>query len=171
MGVISSKLNQRISPSRETSTRANGVIPNGDVSAIPQTLHNTTLSSKFMIVWLDADVGDSDIVYQNSLSRLQRVFMSLHTFTNIKECTKFLSSVRNEMILMVISNEFFEEIWPRVKSMSQIHSIFILSSAGEKVPLSDQEYLKVKGVFNRVEPICSSLSNVAPDISNTILWS
>lgn len=151
MGVITSKLNRRVTPSKEKDTRVNG-----NISAIPQTIHNP-INSKFVVIWLDVDINDVDVVYHNSISRLQRVFISLRTCTNIKECLKHLSSAKNEMVLLVISNEFFQDIWPRIKSMSQIHSIYILSADGEKVALSDQEYNKVKGVFNRVEPICSSL--------------
>lgn len=147
MGVIPSK---RVSPSRETYAT-------GDVSALPQTLSNNNISNKFTIVWLDADADDSDIVFQNSMARLQRVFNAVHIFTTVKDCSKYLSSVRNEMLFMVISNEFFDQIWPRIQSMSQVQSIYILSADGEKVALSDQEFTKVKGVFTRVEPICSSL--------------
>ena len=74
----------------------------------------------------------------------------------MKDCSKYLSSVRNEMLFMVIFNEFFEQIWPRIRSMSQVQSIYIPSSNGEKVALSDQEFTKVKGVFTGVKPICSS---------------
>lgn len=148
MGVINSKLNHRVTPTKEND--------NKDISAIPQTLH-TTVNSRFVVIWLDADINDGDVVYQNSIARLQRVFLTLYTCTNVKDCLKRLSSVKNEIVLLVILNEFFEQVWPRVKSMSQIHSIYILSPDNEKVPLSEQEYHKVKGVFNRVEPICSSL--------------
>ena len=146
MGVASSRLTQRVTPSRD-----------GDMSALPQTLSNNNISSKFTIVWLDPDADDSDVVFQNSIARLQRVFSAVHIFTDVKDCSKHLSSIRNEIIFMVISNESFEQIWPRVQSMSQVQSIYILSSDGEKVPLSDQELKKVQGVFSRVEPICSSL--------------
>jgi tetratricopeptide (TPR) repeat protein len=155
MGVINSKLQPRVSPSRASDDPASSMLYEG-VSAMPKTLQSP-ISSKFVVVWLDADITLSDVVYQNSISRLQRVFISLHTFTNVKDCIKFLTSVKTEMILLVVTNEFFEQVWSRVKSMSQIHSIYILSADGEKVALSDQEYNKVKGVFSRVEPICSSL--------------
>ena len=45
---------------------------NGDISAIPQSQSNNNISKKFTIVWLDAD--DSDVVFQNAIARLQRIF-------------------------------------------------------------------------------------------------
>ena len=146
MGVTNSKLDPRVSPSNQ----------NDSTSAVPHTLQSN-INSKFIIVWLDADVNDFDVVYQNSLARLERIFISLHTFTNMKDCNKYLSSIKNEMIIMVVSDEFFDKIWPRIKTMSQVHSVYILSPYDEKITLSDEEYVKVKGVFTRVEPLCSAI--------------
>ena len=152
MGVINSRLSQRVSPSGR-------ILPvDGAVSVLPQSLHSSnTIGSKYVVVWIDPDINQADIIYQNSMNRLQRVFISLRTYMNVKEAMKFISSTRNQSILLVVSSECVHDIWSRVKNLSQVHSVYILTPEDEEFKFAEQDSPKIQGVSNRVETICSAL--------------
>ena len=113
-----------------------------------------TLSNRFQIVWLDCNVNDVDHVYQNSLTRLQRLASSVHSFTDVNDCLQYLTTnTNNDRMLMIISHEFLPPIWSRVRSMPKIHSFYIISPNVENKALLDQPDRKVKGVFTKVQSI------------------
>ncbi|CAF0815761.1 unnamed protein product [Adineta steineri] len=151
MGIFGSKSRRHVTPI-ETNTSSNE-----SSSRRSQILHNIYRNNKFIFIYVDANANESNAIYQNCLSRLQHIFISFHTFTNLKDFMKFLSTIKTEMIILVISNDFFEQIYSRLKSFTQIHSIYILSSDIEKKNISYQEDNKIQGVFTRIESICNFL--------------
>lgn len=161
MGISNSRSNGRVSPAKVIEEPTKTKTPSSPTGRLPPPV----LSTKFLVVWLDANVNDNDDVYRNSIVRLQRLATSIHTFTDVDECLQYLTSqAKNERVLLVISNEFLPQIWPRVRSMPQIHSVYIISPNGENnSALLDQPNEKIKGIFNKVEPICGSVKrdNVA----------
>ena len=151
MGISSSRLKRQVSP----STLADGN-PLTDKSVSHQ--FGTFVNRNIWVIWLDGDAYNSDVVYQNCLSRLRGTFPSLTIQTDVKETLKSLSTQKTQPTVMIISSELFEEIWPKLKNFSQVQSIYILSVDGEKQSLAEQGYSKVKGIYSRVESICSSLT-------------
>ena len=151
MGIICCKSNRRVTPSEGDDGQPSNQAP---------TLHRygTFISNDAVVIWLDSDAYNTDIIYQNSLARLQQTFSTFNIMTTIKDAMKYLSTVKNSSVIMVISIDLFEEIWPRIKPMNQVDSIYILSPDGEKEELLEQGHQKVKGVFTRVESICSSMT-------------
>ena len=117
------------------------------------------VSNKFQIVWLDCNVNEVDHAYHNSLTRLQHLASSVHTFTEGSDCLEYLTtSTSNEKMLMIISQESLPLIWSRVRSLSQIHSFYIISPNGErKAPLLDQPDRRVKGIFSKIQSIYGSV--------------
>lgn len=151
MGSSSSRLKRQVSP----STLADG---NPLTSKTVSHQFGTFVNRNVLVIWLDGDAFDSDVVYQNCLSRLRRTFPSLTIQTDVKETLKCLSTQKTSPTVMIISSDVFEEIWPKVKNFTQVQSIYILSVDGEKQSLAEQGYTKVKGIYSRVESICSSLT-------------
>lgn len=159
MGIIGSKLSRRVSPTidiadDETTISTSAIMIESTSKSVPS---HHPLINKLIVIWLDANVNDADDVYQNSINRLQRMTTSIHTFTNINDCTQFLNTIKGEKILMVVSNEFINHIWPRIKSMPQVHSVYIISQNGEAQNLPNIESDKIKGIFSKVEPVSGSV--------------
>ena len=140
-------LSQRLTPETANPSRIDPPEP-----SIP------AVSNKFQIVWLDCNVNEVDHAYHNSLTRLQHLASSVHTFTEGSECLEYLTtSTSNEKMLMIISQEFLPSIWSRLRSLSQIHSFYIISPNGERKALLDQPDRRVKGIFSKVQSIYGSV--------------
>ena len=157
MGRAGSKLNRRVAPSvldipdDETTISTSTIAFEPTGKSAPHPVLN-----KFVIIWLDADVNDADDVYQNSIRRLRRITPAIHTFTNVTDCTQYLNRVKTEKLLMIISSELASEIWSRVRSMSQVQSVYIITHNSGK-QAADLQSDKIKGVFNSADPICGSV--------------
>ena len=115
------------------------------------------ITDNFIVIWLDSNFNDSDVVYRNSIIRLQRIAISILTFTNINDCVRFLTKIEDRKVLIVVSDDLVQQILSRAKSMTQLHSIYVLSNNNEKNELLEKESDKVKGSFTQIEPICGSL--------------
>ena len=145
MGILTSRLYRRIRPLGQTDNVQEGLYS------------NITISSQFVVVWLDADISKTDAVYQTSINYLQRCFKSLQTFTKTEDCLKYLSSIQNETVLLVVSSELLPKIWSHVKNMSYIHSIYVLIFSGQRLALADCDSPKIRAIFNRVSSVYSTL--------------
>lgn len=157
MGIISTKLNQRVSPSTIKEGAIDNSLSNDHIASTQIVLRNSTIIDKFIVVWASADIHDSDFVYKSYVSRLQQFFTTFYTFESVKNCAEFLSKVKNQSALVVISKEFFPQIASRIKSMSQVYSIYILAPNAKRNVVFKQEYSKVKGIFTRIGTICTHL--------------
>lgn len=114
-------------------------------------------NTKFVVIWLDSNFNESDVIYRNSITRLQRISVSINPFTNINDCILFLNKMQDAKILMIIAEDLIDQIWPQIKSVSNIYSVYVISSDGEAKEYPKEEYDKIKGVFDKVEPIYGSL--------------
>ena len=164
MGVPTSKFNNG-------TESVSGVPENSSPKKVANVRKNilTNGNNNFVVVWLDTDENNSDIIYQNAIARLERISVLIKVFTNVNECTRFLTKMKDFRILMVVNNALFEEIWSHIRSMTHIHSIYILSNDNKKKEYPDQEYGKVKGVFDKVGSIYSFLKRDTRQFQQDIL--
>lgn len=156
MGSFGSKLNRRVAPSVLDIPDDETTISTSTIAFEPArraVVHPAP--NKYVIIWLDPGVNDADDIYHNSIKRLRQITTTIHTFTTVADCTQYLNRVKTEKLLMIISNELLPGIWPRIRSMSQIQSIYIISDNGEKQAEIQSE--KIKGIFPNAEPICGSV--------------
>jgi len=96
-------------------------------------------NSKFAFVWLDPNVNDSDVIYRNSIRRLQHIAVSINTFTDVNSCVQFGIKMKDVKILMIIVEDLLKKIWFHIQSMTHIHSVYILSSNGQSKEYPKQE--------------------------------
>ena len=115
------------------------------------------LQRKFVVVWLDPNFNESDVIYRNSITRLQRISVSINPFKDINDCFNFLNKSHDVKIIMVIPDDLVEEVYPRIKNLSNIYSVYVLSMDGEAKEYPKEQYEKIKGVFDKVDPIYGSL--------------
>src|SRR5690349_18445375 len=66
-------------------------------------------NKKFVVVWLDSNFNDSDVIYRNSITRLQRISVSINPFNNINDCISFVNKMQDAKILMVIAEDLMNE--------------------------------------------------------------
>lgn len=151
MGITSSKIIDSSGPigisSSDTKNSFNQL----------SNLKQNSLYNKFVIVWLDTNVKHSDVMYRNSVARFRRISSLINTFTNVNECLQYLNKMKDFKILMIINGKLVKEVWSQIKSMKHIHSIYIIADEEQNDEYFEKEFDKVKGIFDRVDPIFSSL--------------
>ncbi|CAF1589905.1 unnamed protein product [Rotaria magnacalcarata] len=139
-------------------------------NAKQNTLNGT--NNTFAIVWLDTSVNDADIIHRNSIARFRRISVLIKTFINVDECLQYLTKMKETKILMILAGICAKEIWPRIKSMKHIHSVYIIVDGDDddqNKEYSKQEYEKVKGIFDRVDPIYGFLKRDTRHIEQDVL--
>lgn len=154
MGIIASKLNHRVTPvidirDDETVLSTSAI---SFQSSSTSSLQNHLLN-KFIVIWLDANVNSGGEIYKNSMNRLQRIASAMQTFTNINDCLQYLDRIKNDKVLMVISNEFVPKIWPKIRTMTNIHSMYIISQTGEPEKILDLGTNVIKPMPTVPEPV------------------
>ena len=132
--------------------------------------HSLTRSvENFVIIWLDSNLNESDDNYQKTISSLQRIVNGIKTFTNIKSCVAFLSQIENEKVFIIVSGSLGQTIMPHIHCMSNVNSIYIFCSNRSKHELWTKEWIKVKGVFTQITPICHSLKQDIQQCENSLM--
>ncbi len=90
------------------------------------------LPNKLIVICLDPNLNESDVIYRNSIIRLQHISISTNTFTNINDCIQFINKIKDTKIVMIISEELIKEIWSQIKSIRNIYSIYVISNDDEE---------------------------------------
>ncbi|CAF3482102.1 unnamed protein product [Rotaria sp. Silwood1] len=99
-----------------------------------KTLYN--INNKFVPVWLDSNVNDSDSTDRNSIARLQRISALINTFTDVNECLQSLTRMKDSKILMILADSLVKEIYRCIRSMTHIHSIYIITDNDQNTEYS-----------------------------------
>ena len=114
-------------------------------------------TQNFLLLWLDSDRSTSDPECQARLEQLYTVVDDINLFTDLDACVAFLGDVRMEKAYVIVSTSLAKNLVSTIHTMKQLHAIFILD-----VDLNCEEewvraWSKIKGVYNRIEPICEAL--------------
>ena len=148
MGVTNSKLG---ATSKDPSSDAKSQQLNKKL----KDLENS--EKKFVVVWLDKDAKASNAIYRNALERLQRISVSISSFSNPNECLEFLSRMKEMRVLLIIADAFLKDLWPQIRSMNHIYSIYVLSEDDEQSSPVDDDEQKFKGVLSTADPLYAAL--------------
>jgi len=111
----------------------------------------------FVVVWLNGNINESNIDYQNSIAQLRRIFSSIKTFTIPDECVAFLTAIQDLKVFLILSSAFCEILVSHIHDLSQIDSIYIFCDNETKHDQWTKDWIKVKGVFTDISFICDQL--------------
>ncbi|CAF1157553.1 unnamed protein product [Rotaria sp. Silwood1] len=131
------------------------------------SLHNTRVSlhnvrrvlQNFLLIWLDANIDESQEDFKNSLAHLRHIVASITTFTNVQECTDFLREIESEKAFMIVSGSLGQHIVPKIYTWPQLHSIYVFCNNRSVHEQWAKNILKIKGVHTNIESICKALQN------------
>ena len=121
----------------------------------------TQMIQNVIVIWLDANSNENNTDCQNTINRLRRVVNTVNTFTNSEECIQFLKEVTDEKVCMITSGTLGQQIIPRAHDLCQVDSIFIFCQHKEYHEGWANDWLKIKGVFTKIESICDALKQTA----------
>jgi hypothetical protein len=98
----------------------------GIIKAKSQLPCNSRIVQNFILVWVDLRIDKAnDNDFSSSITELRRIVNTINTFTDADQCIDFVTNIKDEKILMIISDEFVENVVPLVHDITQINSIYI----------------------------------------------
>jgi hypothetical protein len=97
----------------------------------------------FFLIWLDANIDESNDEYRNSINQLQSIINTIDIFKDIDQCIDFLTEIKDETIFMIVSGSLIEQIVPFIHNISQLKSIFVFTENKER-------YVLLESIFRQV---------------------
>ena len=132
----------------------NGKEPLGP-SRISQILQN------YRLVWVDANINNSDSDFQHSLAKLRNVVNDVEIFQDSDTCVDFLRDVVDEKAFVIASGSLGKDLVPQIHGMGQVDAIFIFCSDRARHKPWSEQWSKIKDVYTRIGPICEALQQSA----------
>jgi tetratricopeptide (TPR) repeat protein len=111
------------------------------------------LTETFRLIWLDSQFNETI----KDKRQLACLFDSIEKFFDPDQCVDFLTNIKLQKVLMIISHVFSEQIVPLVHDIPQLDSIFVFCCETINDQLWSNDYRKVKGFFTEMSSICDLL--------------
>jgi hypothetical protein len=83
----------------------------------------------FIIIWLDSSLKRSDLHDRDSIAHLRQIINSIHVFNDLDQCVAFVHQRKAEKLFIVVSHTLGPLLLPAIHRVTQIQSIFVLSSS------------------------------------------
>jgi hypothetical protein len=122
---------------------------------------NIRMVQNFMLIWLDKDINNKKEDYCNTVTQLQHVGITVHTFTDTDQCIDFVTDSCNEKVALIISDALCQNIVPLVHDIDQLHKIFIFGKHKIRYEQWAKQWPKIKDVFTEATPIFEALNQVS----------
>jgi tetratricopeptide (TPR) repeat protein len=118
------------------------------------------VQNDILLIWLDGNIDKKSDDYRNTITEFERVINTVNTFTDGDKCVRFIEGLNNEKVYMVVSGSLGQHIVPRIHDMSQIDLIFVFCGNKNHHEKWAKDWVKIKGVFTEVAPICKALKQI-----------
>ena len=126
---------------------------------------NTTRSRQcfeqnFVLMWLDPNIDQSVLDYQNTLAQLRSTINDVHIFTLSNECVDFLTEINKMKTFLIIDGGLSQQVVPLIHEIPQLNTVYILCNNKVRYEQWAKAWVKVKGVYSDVIPICEHLQQI-----------
>ena len=130
---------------------------------------NRPIFENFFLIWLNGDIDENSSDCQNILVQLHRAVHTIDTFKDGEECIDFLGDMADDKGCMIISDSLAQQIVPLVHNMSQVDSIFVLSSSQKYDKEWIADWPKIQGPYTEIEPISDAVKKTALRLENNAI--
>ncbi|CAF1424454.1 unnamed protein product [Adineta steineri] len=113
-----------------------------------------------LLIWLDNTIDENNADCSNTIKQLKRVVDNVITFTDRAQCFKFIQTMKNNKVYIVVSGSLGKYTMPYVHDMSQVNTFFIFCNNQECHIQWAKEWPKIKGVSTDITSICEALKRV-----------
>ncbi|CAF1310155.1 unnamed protein product [Rotaria sordida] len=110
-----------------------------------------------LLIWLDADFDESKNDYKQSIQQLRNVIATITTFTDADQCVDYLSDIKDEKVLMIVSGSLGQHVIPEIQACPQLDSVYVFCDNQSMHEQWAKIIPKVKGIYTQVQPICKAL--------------
>ncbi|CAF1528925.1 unnamed protein product [Rotaria sp. Silwood1] len=143
---------------KSTTTAASelaAITPTNSTIVLPEPTRRAL--QNFLLIWLDANLNESNEDFKKSLQKIQYLVASIKTFTDAEECIDFLSASKKEKVFMIVSGSLGQHVIPKIHALPQLDSIYVFCSNQSIHEEWARTMPKVKGVHTTIESICEAL--------------
>ena len=138
--------------------RSISVTSNSSKKASPHRTANARMLEKTLLIWLDNNINaETDPDCRHTIEQLQSIIYSIQIFTDSEKCVQFIEKMKSEKTCLIISGALGQTIVSQVHDMTHIESIFIFCSNKSLHETWSKDWLKIKGVYTEIVPICEIL--------------
>ena len=95
----------------------------------------------------------------NTIIQLRQVVNTVNRFTDVDECSDFITGFTEEKIFMIVSDSLNQIVILIVRDIPQISCIYIFG----KNKIQHEQWVKVKSVFEDITPICQAFKQVVQE--------
>ena len=143
-----------------STMHANNTTPSGRVDRIIQN---------FRLVWLDSGIDEvNDDQCIENIKKLQQIVYAVETFTNIDECTAFITNIEDENVFLIISEALGETMVRLVHDKVQINCFYIFCIHKARHTQWAKAWPKVKGVYTDIDSICAALKQAVQECDQNL---
>jgi len=120
---------------------------------------HSRISQNFVLVWLDPNMNDEviDNEHRDVVNQVRSIINSIHIFSDVNQCVKFLHEIKHEKVFMIVSGVLGQYTIPHIHNMTKLDSIYVFCGLKPKHDQWAHNWTKVKGVFTQIAPICDLL--------------
>lgn len=122
-----------------------------------------------LLVWLNQNIEEDLGKYPEEIFRLKDVFARMNTFDDSKKCLDFISNVKNnERIFLISSGTLGKNVVPQLHDMAQVDSIYIFCGDKSKHEEWVKSFWKIKGLFTSMKLVIEALENNAKKLIDRV---
>ncbi|CAF3948996.1 unnamed protein product, partial [Rotaria magnacalcarata] len=126
----------------------------GKKSANPSIYSQSDVNQNLVIIWVDPQLDKNEKLYQDAITKLQRITNLLHRFTNADGCINCLETINDKTIVLIVSDRIGEQLIPLVFDKLQLEYIYVYNPEKHiRISWANKWAKKIKGIFHDMEQI------------------
>jgi tetratricopeptide (TPR) repeat protein len=119
------------------------------------------ITQDFLLIWIDASINESTEYCQNTLAQLQSIVNDIHIFKQQDAAVDFLNEVHGMKVFLIVEGTIGQHIVPLIHDIPQLDAIYIFCDNKSAHEQWTTEWIKIKGVYTDIKPICGALQLAA----------
>ncbi|CAF2052373.1 unnamed protein product [Rotaria magnacalcarata] len=153
-------INQGQSATKKQTMPTDSLSQSSSSNTILNSSEDSFCIESYILFWLDTNINLDDDHYNDTIKQLRLVVKNIHVFNHDDACISFLSKIKHEKVLMVISGRVAQQIMSRIHNESHLKAIFIFCENKPKYESLEKNWPKVQGIFTDITVVCRSLQQV-----------
>jgi hypothetical protein len=126
-------------------------------SSTTTPLPKVRIIENFIVIWLDPQVNEFQNDYEKSITHLRSIVNSIETFNDKDKCIKYLYTIKDERIFLIVSGGFGKQIIDEIQNLRTVAAVYVFCYDKEKHSQWSKNYSKIKEVFTDIKPLCELL--------------
>lgn len=110
-----------------------------------------------LLLWLDGSIDENAAATEKTLEQLRGIIGHAIIFNQPDTCVEFLQKIKTERVLIITSGNIGAHLVQEIHWFKQVKAIYIFCGNVSRHQSWTTHWSKIRGVYNRIEPICEAL--------------